>query len=98
MRTLSAALVGALAVTGGLLALPQSARAQYYGVDPYQYDYDYVQVQPYYGADPYGYVPARRYYDSYRRYSNQRYGTYWDERRGSPATLGYCQRHPYRCR
>lgn len=89
MRTHSIALVGALAVSGALLALPQQADAQYrrgrdYSEERYRYDYSYR--------------PAPRRYRSEREYSNKRYGTYWDEYGGRPATLGYCQRNPGRCR
>jgi hypothetical protein len=93
MRILSAALVGALAIAGCLLALTQQASAQYY----YDEEDDYLPApRPRYYE--YDYVPARPRYRSERQYYNQYYGTYEDAYRGSPATLGYCQRHPGRCR
>lgn len=87
MRKLSVGLVGALAIGGALLALPQQAEAQY------RRDWNQRSYR-----DDNGYIPAPRRYRSEREYSNRRYGTYFDERRGRPATLGYCQRNPGRCR
>jgi len=103
MRTLSVALIGTIAAGGVILALPRPAVAQeyngrYYSSQPYYGgEYEYVQARSrrYYSND---YVPARRRYLSEREYSNQRYGTYRDVYGGRPATLGYCQRNPGRCR
>ena len=97
MRMISGALVGAFAIAGGLLAVPQQAAAQYYG-GYYGGRYDYVPAPaPGYYSD-YGYVPAQPRYRSERQYYNQRYGTYYDAYGRRPATLGYCQRNPGRCR